>query len=290
MTDERMVSANGVDLCVETFGERTDQAVLLVGNSMLDWPDDFCVRLAGRSRYVVRYDQRDTGRSTFDDPDAPAYTLRDLVADAVCLQRELHLADTQVVGMGTGGWIAQLLTLDHPELVASLTLIGTRPTAPGPSDPDLPEHAPSIMRHFMSATEPDWSDRDSVIEAMVAGARVMAGPSGEVESGVRDRIGRIFDRAAGTDADPRKVHRSSQIASVFAALDSGERWRHRLPDITAPTVVIHGADDPFFPLGNGAALAHETPGARLVVMPGTGHHPRSHDWPAIADAILGSVR
>ena len=91
VTGGRIVRANGVDLCVETFGDPADPTILLVDNSMLSWEDEFCERLAAGSRFIVRYDLRNTGRSVSYDSDAPPYTLRDLVADVVGLLDALGL-------------------------------------------------------------------------------------------------------------------------------------------------------------------------------------------------------
>ncbi|TDD90509.1 alpha/beta fold hydrolase [Actinomadura rubrisoli] len=285
---ETFIKANGVELCVQTFGVAGDTPVLLVGNSMLTWRDEFCERLAVLRRFVVRYDLRDTGRSTTADPDAPAYTLRDLVADAAGLLGALGLPRAHVVGMGPGGWIAQLLALDHPGLVAGLTLIGTRPTAPGPSDGDLPEHAPEVMAHIMNPPAVDWNDRASVVAFMVEKARVLGGAEFD-EAEARDNAERIHDRtvaAAPPSLDRGTAHRANQMATVFAALDGGDRWRERLGGITAPTLVIHGEDDPFFPLGNGRALAAEIPGAELIVLPGTGNELPRRTWDTVVPALL----
>lgn len=286
---ERIVHANGVDLCVETFGDPVHPPILLIGNSMLTWEDDLCERLAAGSRFVIRYDLRDTGRSTMVDPDAPRYTLRDLVADAAGLLGALGLPRAHVVGFGAGGWLAQLMGLDHRDCVASLTLIATRPTAPGRSDPDLPEHSPEVMAHFMSAPEPDWSDRAAVLDHMVETGRRFAGSHTFDEAAVRERVGRIFDRAvaaAPDDADPRTIHRSNQIASAFAAMNTGKRWRERLGEIAAPTLVIHGEEDPFFPIGNGEALASEIPDAELLTLPKTGQELPRQLWDVVVAAVL----
>jgi len=170
------IKVNGVELCVETFGNPADPPVLLVGVTMLSWPDELCEALAGR--YVVRYDLRDAGQSTFVDPDTPTYDLRDLVTDASELLVALDLGRTHVVGMGVGGFIAQLLTLDHPGQVASLTLVSTRPVAPGPVDPDLPGHAPELMEQLFGRPEPDWADRNSVVDYMTSSARLKSGSGG----------------------------------------------------------------------------------------------------------------
>lgn len=281
---EKFIKTNGVELCAETFGDPADAPILLVGNTMLTWHDDLCTRLAALRRFVVRYDLRDTGRSTAADPEAPEYTLRDLVADAAGVLDAFDLTSAHVVGFGVGGWIAQLLALDHPARVASLTLIATRPTAPGPSDSDLPGHAPELMAHFMNRPKIDWTDRASAVAFMLENARHLSGPAFD-EAEARENIERVYDRTPAAP-DPGKAHRANQMATVFAALDSGPRWRERLGGVTAPTLVIHGEDDPFFPPGNGRALAAEIPAAELITLPGTGNELPRRTWDTIVPAIL----
>src|SRR5918993_3590679 len=138
--NERIIRANEVDLCVQTFGDRADPPILLImgGASSMDWWEDgFCKLLVAGSRFVVRYDHRDTGQSVSYEPGAAPYSLRDLAEDAVGLLDAFGLESAHLVGMSMGGRIGQLATLDHPDRVASLTLISTSPTA-GPSYPDLP--------------------------------------------------------------------------------------------------------------------------------------------------------
>ncbi|MFE9424809.1 alpha/beta fold hydrolase [Kitasatospora sp. NPDC006697] len=274
------IRANGVELCVETTGEPADPPVLLIGITVQSWPDELCAALAGR--YVVRYDLRDTGRSAFVDPEAPGYGLRDLVADASELLVALGLGRAHVVGLGVGGFVAQLLALDHPEQVASLTLVSTRPVAPGPADPDLPGHDPAVMGQLFGHPEPDWSDRGSVVDYLTAAARLTSGSAGFDEQEARAAAGAVFDRSAPT----AKAQRASHLGTVFAALDCGPRWRERLGRITAPTLVVHGDEDPFFPHGNGAALAAEIPGATLLTLPGMGQGLPRPTWPVVVDALL----
>ncbi|MFA1540945.1 alpha/beta fold hydrolase [Actinomadura monticuli] len=281
---EKLISVNGVELCTETFGGADDAPVLLIGNTMLTWPDALCERLAALRRFVVRYDLRDTGRSTAADPESPAYTLRDLVADAAGLLDALGLERAHVAGAGPGGWIAQLLALDHPERVLTLTLVGTRPTAPGPADPDLPDHAPELMEHYMSLPQVDWTDRASIVAFQVENARRTGGRDFD-EDEARAGIERVHDRTR-PDGGTGAAHRADQMGTVFAALDCGARWRERLPEITAPTLVVHGEDDPFFPPGNGRALAAEIPGAELLVLPRTGSGLPRRTWDAFVPALL----
>src|SRR6266540_1958073 len=128
-----IVHANGAELCVETFGEQSDPAVLLImgaGASMDWWEDEFCERLAAGSRYVIRYDHRDTGQSISYPPGAPGYTGGELVADAVGVLDALDVRRAHVVGQSMGGALAQVMALDHPRRVASLTLVATSPAGP----------------------------------------------------------------------------------------------------------------------------------------------------------------
>lgn len=280
------LSVGTVELAVETRGDRADPPLLLIGTTAATWPEAFVDRLAGR--FVVRYDLRDAGRSTTVDPDRPGYTLRDLVADAVGVLDGLGIASAHVAGLATGGWIAQLLALDHPARVASLTLVGTRPTAPGRADGDLPEHAPSIMSFFRSAPPVDWTDRASTLDHAVAVTRALSASPGFDEAEARAHAERVLDRAGPHPASTR----NSLIGTVFAALDCTPRWRERLPGISTPTLVVHGANDPFFPVGNAEALAREIPGARLLVLDGVGAELPARAHAAVAEAMLehtGSV-
>jgi pimeloyl-ACP methyl ester carboxylesterase len=276
------MQVNGVDLGVETFGDSGDPAVLLVGQGMLTWDEEFCGRLAGGGRYVVRYDPRDTGRSVSYPQGAPGYTLRDLVEDAAGVLDAVGVERAHVVGFSVGGWVAQLLALDHPERVATLTLIAARPTAPGPADADLPDHAPEIMAGLAARPQPDWTDHDSVVEHLTGIARLTSGSRGFDKRDVRAASGSVFDRARPT----AKAQRASHLGSMFAALDCRPRWRERLGGITAPTLVVHGDEDPFFPHGNGVALAAEIPGATLLTLPGIGQGLPRVTWPTVVDALL----
>lgn len=276
MVNDEVIRVNGVDLGVETFGECAGPAVLLVGSSMLTWADGFCERLAAGGRFVIRYDMRDTGRSVGYEPGAAPYTLRDLVADAVGVLDAFGVGEAHLVGFSVGGWIAQLAALDHPGRVASLTLIATRPTAPGPSDADLPEHSERLMAHIMGAAEPDWSDRAAVVGHLVESDRHFAGTLPFDEAARREVAGRVFDRTANV---------KSALTNI-AFIDHGGRWRERLGQVGAPTLVIHGLEDPFFPYGNGQALAKEIPGARLLPLEGMGHELPPAVWDVVVPAIV----
>jgi pimeloyl-ACP methyl ester carboxylesterase len=276
-----LVHANGVDLCVQTFGERADPAVLLVmgaGASMDCWEDDFCARLAAGPRYVVRYDHRDTGQSTSYPPGAPGYTGDDLVADPIALLDVLGLGAAHVVGMSMGGALAQVMALDHGERVASLTLIATSPAGP---DDDLPPMTDAGRAAFGALEEPDWSDRPAAIEYLTELSRALASRAHPFdEDATRALFARAVDRTTNVESSMKNHH----------AAEGTDRWRERLGGLDVPTLVIHGSQDPVFPLGHGEALAREIPGAELLVLEGAGHELPRRDWDVVVPAILRITR
>lgn len=278
-TGERILMINGVECCVQVQGG-DGPAVLLVGSSMLSWPEELCARLVAGGLRVIRYDVRDTGRSASSPAGAPGYSLAELVADAVGVLGATGAGRAHVVGMSTGGWIAQLLALGHPERVATLTLIASRPNTPGPVDPDLPEHDPALMETIMTTPPPDWSDRRAVVEHLVRHARTLAGAG-------------TFDEADARAHAEAVVARTTDVRCAttnIAFADHGPRWRERLGEITAPTLVLHGVQDPLFPIGNGEALAAEIPGAHLVRLAHVGHVLPAHAVPAVADELLAHTK
>ena len=269
------VEANGVRLGVGHFGDAAAPLVLCAGGTtMLSWPDALCESLARGGRHVVRYDLRDSGASVTVDPEAPAYTLGDLAADAAALARALDERPAHLAGIGVGGMVAQVAVLDHPGAFAALTLVGTRAVAPGPPDDDLPGHDQATMSRLFARPMPDWTDREAVAEFAAAGAEIL----GDDPVAARAIAARIWDRTPGT-APP--VQMANQMGMVFSRLDCKPRWRERLPEIEVPTLVVHGRRDRFFPVGNGEAIAREIPGARLLVL--------KQAATAIPDATVGEV-
>ena len=269
------VDANGVTLGIESFGDDDAPLVLLAGGTtMLSWPDELCERLAAGGRRVVRYDLRDSGESTTVDPKAPAYTLRDLAADAAALADALGGGPAHLAGIGVGGMVAQVAVLDHPGAFSALTLVGTRAVAPGRPDADLPDHDPAAMSRLFALPMPDWTDREAVADFASARADVL----GDDLEAARAIAARIWDRTPGTAAP---VQMANQLGMVFSKLNCRPRWRKRLPEIEVPTLVVHGRRDLFFPVGNGEAIAREIPGARLLVL--------EEAATAIPNAVVGDV-
>jgi pimeloyl-ACP methyl ester carboxylesterase len=277
--NDTIVHANGVPLCVETFGAAGDEPILLImgaAASMDWWEDGFCERLAAGGRFVIRYDHRDTGRSITYEPGAPGYTGSDLVEDAVGVLDALGLPRAHVVGMSMGGALAQVVALDHPDRVTSLTLISTSPA--GPHEADLPGMTDEAIAAFGALTEPDdWSDRRAVVDYLTEQARACASRSRPFdEQAARELCERVFDRT---------VNIASTVKNHYLA-EGGGRWRERLGELDVPTLVIHGTEDPFMPYGHGLALAREIPGARLLALDDTGHELPRPVWDVVVAAIL----
>jgi pimeloyl-ACP methyl ester carboxylesterase len=273
---ERLIDANGVELCTEPFGDPADPPVLLImgiGASMLWWDEEFCRWIADGRRFVIRYDHRDTGRSVVYEPGFPDYTGADLLADAVGVLDAYGIAAAHIVGVSAGGAFAQLLALECPDRVLSAVLVSTSPATPG--DRSLPPPT-EVFGRFVSTAEVDWADPASVIDYQVAYARLLAGGR------------RRFDEDSARALIAEDVRRARNFASVrnHDLLAGGERPNGSLSSITAPTLVIHGTADPMFPLAHGEALAAEVPGARLLPLEGAGHGVDPADRDVVARAIL----
>jgi pimeloyl-ACP methyl ester carboxylesterase/SAM-dependent methyltransferase len=269
------VAVDGAALTVDTFGDPGPPAILLIAgaNSSMDgWDPEFCERLAAGPRFVIRYDHRDTGGSSTGAPGKPAYRGADLIEDALGIVDAYHVGAAHLVGISMGGAIAQVLALDHPDRVASLTLIAT---TSGSAD-DLPPMSDELRTYFGELRPPDWSDPSAVVEYIVDFQRALtAGP---------------IDEAAVRASAVRTVERSTNLEASLTNhnfVEQGEPWRSRLGTLRAPTLVVHGDRDPLFPLGHGRALATEIPGATLLTLPDMGHEtpPRS-TWDVVVPAVL----
>jgi pimeloyl-ACP methyl ester carboxylesterase len=273
----KAIASGDAEICTEAFGDPTDPAVLLIMGqmaSMLWWPEEFCERLAGAGRFVIRYDNRDTGRSTTYEPGKPPYTPQDFVDDAVAVLDGYGIERAHLVGMSMGGAIAQLVALEHPARVASVTAIST--TQVGQPTTELPGPTAEYLEHAGAAEDLDWSDPTAIAEFMVRDSRQLAGTR------------HPFDEAAARALIDRDLERAISPQSLVnhSLLDGGQA-KHGSEEIEAPFLVIHGTADPLFPIEHGVALAGAVPGGRLVKIEGGGHELHEADWDQILDAIVG---
>ena len=275
---ERMIRTEGAELATQTYGELADPPLLLIMGgmaSMLWWPDAFCAALAERGRFVIRYDNRDTGRATKYPVGEPGYTFDDMIEDAMRVLDAHGIRAAHLVGMSLGGMIGQVAALKHPSRVLTLTAISSSPV--GVDTARLPSFSKDVMEHMDAAEGLDWSGRDQVIAYMVEDSRVLAGkPRSFDEQRVRAFIARDYDRSGGY----------LNAATNHATLSVGDSWKGRLREIKAPVLVIHGTADPIYPPQHGAALADAVAGATFVPLDGGGHELHEADWDTIIAAIV----
>jgi pimeloyl-ACP methyl ester carboxylesterase len=284
MSEEFCDVGGGITLCYETFGDRSDPTALLVmglGTQLVGWHETFCRELASRGLHVVRFDNRDIGRSTHlpgTPPTIPQilrrsrhaahYTLADMATDAYGLLTELDLAPAHVIGASMGGMIAQTLAARHPSAVRSLVSIMSN-TGSRLSGQPLLRIYPIFLSHPPIG-------RDAFIAHM---GRLFAaiGSTGMPQDSddIRELAAVSYDR----DHDPAGPGR--QLAAIIA---SGNRMAE-LRRITAPTLIIHGTADPLVARSGGRATARAIPGAKMLNIEGMGHDLPRAAWPRIIDAI-----
>ena len=273
----QIVHRDGIELATEAVGRPDHPPVLLIMGrmaSMLWWPDEFYRRLAARGRFVIRYDNRDTGRSTTYQPGKPGYSVDDLADDTMRVLDGYGLARAHLVGMSMGGMIGQLATLKYPDRVTTLTVISSSPL-------DDEQHQPLALDQSEPEQEapalgPDCTDREQAVTFMVEDSRGLAGTKHPFdEAGLRALVARDFERAR-------------HYANIFnhTLLTGGESWRGRLGEMRSPLLVIHGTADPVFEIGHGIALAQAVGGAPVVQIDGMGHELHEGDWDEIIEAII----
>jgi len=290
---EQFAKANGIELCYDTFGDRKDPPLLLImglGAQMILWDDGFCTALAARGFYVIRFDNRDIGRSTKIAGEAPPlpklleqaltgkpieapYTLRDMAADAVGLMDALGISRAHVVGASMGAAITQELAINFADrLLTATCIMGTS------GDPRLPPPTQEAMAVLMTPTP---LDRDAYMERFLWTWRVLRGSAfPEDEARERARAERIFARGINPPAVAR------QLAAIFA---SGDRSA-ALPKVRVPMLVIHGTADPLVPVEGGRAIAAGVPGARLVEIEGMGHALPPAVWDEVVEEVEKRAR
>lgn len=281
-----IIQANGIELAYDSFGDTSAAPILLIaglGTQMIRWSEPFCHDLAAQGFHVIRFDNRDSGRSTHvshtpppdfaammagESPQA-AYTLRDMAADALGLLDALGIERAHLVGRSMGGMIAQLMASSHPERVLSLTSIMSSSGNPALLPPD-----PEVMAMMMGPAPDPHQDQKAYLDHRLRFARRIAAP--DLPFDAAEQCAVLLEewrRSGETGASARQM--------VAIAMD-GDR-RERLARIVAPSLVIHGDADPLFPLPHGRDTAAAIPGARLLVIEGMGHDlPRAFHAQVIA--------
>jgi pimeloyl-ACP methyl ester carboxylesterase len=277
-----------VSLCYETFGDPSDPTILLVmglATQMIAWDEEFCGMLVERGFHVIRYDNRDVGRSSrikgrpptlkqlaLRSKDGATYSLSDLAGDAVLLLDRLGVERAHVVGASMGGMIAQTIAIEHPDRVLSLCSIMSNVGARLSGQPALAIY-PLMLRR-------PPKEREAYVEHVVA----MYGHIGSKGFPIdQDRLRRqaalAFERGVSAAGNGR------QMAAILTAPDRTEA----LAGVRVPTVVIHGTADRLVRLSGGKATARAIPGAQLVLIEGMGHDLPRGTWERIVEAIVANA-
>ena len=284
MPEQFCIVTGGHEVCYESFGDPSDPALLLMmglATQMLGWHEDFCAALADRGFFVIRYDNRDVGRSQRMDGKAPtvlqllrrdkraaSYTLDDMAADAAGLLDHLGIERAHVMGASMGGMIAQTMAARYSQRVLSLVSMMSNTGARWSGQP-----SPRLY-HVLLKNPP--RDREGYQEHAVWVFSKIGSPGFERDDEDLRRIaGMSFDRGINPAGTAR------QLAAI---IHSGDRTP-LLRTITAPTLVIHGARDRLVPASGGRATARAIPGARLLMIEGMGHDIPRALWPLMLDAI-----
>jgi pimeloyl-ACP methyl ester carboxylesterase len=279
------VSANGIQIEYDTFGDDSSPALLLIigaGGQMIYWEFEFCESLAKRGLFVIRFDNRDAGLSTkFDEagipdmmaamegkPVAAAYSLDDMAADAVGLLDALGIQKAHICGASMGGMIAQIISYRYPERVLSLTSIMS-----STGNPELPQMKPEVLA---AVFKPVPAEREAYIEHNVNLWRMLWSPGFPFDE---KRLRRVL--AEGYD---RSYYPPGMIRQSLAVLKNGYR-KSLIASIKAPTLIIHGDEDPLMSVEGGKEISQLIPSAKLLIINGMGHDMPKEVWSQITDAI-----
>jgi pimeloyl-ACP methyl ester carboxylesterase len=286
---EHMAKVGELEICYETFGSSDDPALLLVmglGTQMIGWPDRFCAALAARGLHVIRYDNRDVGRSThlrqhrpptikqllLRDRSAAAYSLADMADDGMGLLDQLGIERAHVAGASMGGMIAQTMAARHPDRVLSLASIMSNTGHRWKGMPGLRVY-PIFMRR-------PADNREGAVESTISTFRLIGSPDFPFEEEELRRVAQLsYERGYNPAGTAR------QLAAILAAGDRKEELRR----IVAPTVVIHGTRDRMVRPSGGRETAKAIAGARLVEIDGMGHDLPPGVWGRIIEAIVSNI-
>ncbi len=283
------VNVNQIEIEYETIGDPNSKPLLLIaglGSQLLAWSDEFCESLVNHGFFVIRFDNRDVGLSTKfknagmpnfaeinaayargEIPEVP-YTLEDMADDAIGVLDALNIDRANICGASMGGMIAQILAYRHPSRVLSLTIVMSTT-----GNPALPQAKPEIMAQFFA---PVPSEREAYIEEMIKRDRLVQGTFEFDEEQGREYRAKEYDRNYYPEG----------VARQLAAMAVPGNIQPKISTIQAPTLVIHGREDPFNPIEAGKEIASTITGAELLILDRMGHSLPREVLPQIVDAII----
>ncbi|SRR5579883_432024 len=281
--------ANSIDIWYETFGNKKDEAILLIMGACCQgimWPTEFCEMLSREGFYVIRYDHRDTGQSTYFDFEKNPYRIDDMAQDAIELLNFLNIKTFHLMGLSLGGPIAELIAVNLPERTLGMTLIasscdfrpGNLAYAGLPAEPNGLSRTSDVYLQWMKSflSNPPKTIEDHV-KFRVEGWRIMSGTKVPFEE---DRYYELHKEFL-----ERARHPDSYLNHIKICQTAEETIRTIPFKVTVPTTVIQGSDDPLFPEDHGKALAKAIKNSRYVLVEGLGHVPNQHFYRSIIDQI-----
>lgn len=285
----QIAKANGIEIWYETFGEEKDPALLMIMGGFAQgilWPTEFCEKLARAGFYVIRYDNRDTGLSTCFNFEKNPYNLLDMAEDAVGLLDHLKIEKAHVCGFSMGGSIAQLLSVNFPTKVATLTLISStcdlRPSMLAydkiyPTDLVLSrpkEIYLNWMHQFLQF--PPQSKEEQLEERLISWAILNGTKIPFEEQRYREIHTEFLDRLKHPESLTNHLPAIKQSFTMIESI-SGQ--------VTVPVLIIHGSEDPILPPDHGQALHAAIPHSRYLFVEGFGHVLNRHFYDLIVQEI-----
>lgn len=270
---EKMICFNDVHICTESFGDINNPTILLIMGataSMIWWEEDFCKRLSNQGFHIIRYDNRDTGKSITYEYGHPEYNFDDLADDAIQVLDAYKVDKAHIIGMSMGGIITQIIALKHPGRILTISLIMT-----SNFDSSLPRKDSKVTESLGELKIKNWQSKDEVIEYLMKKSKVLIGTK------------YIFDEKRIRKLNEEEFDRASNLQSRenHGFIRGWGSYLSRIDEINAPTLVIHGTKDPIIPYEHGVHLSGIIPNSVLVTLDGTGHELHYNDWDKIINAI-----
>ncbi|MFT2092395.1 alpha/beta fold hydrolase [Paraglaciecola sp. 2405UD69-4] len=293
-TPERLISANGIEIAYDSYGNQEDPAIILImglATQMIFWESTFCEYLASNGYHVIRFDNRDVGKSTwFDGAAAPShlallanivlgrplhgpYSLDDMATDTLGLMDQLNIDQAHIVGASMGGMIAQTLAIKAPHRVKTLTSIMSTT-----GDRQLPKPRFTFLKNLFKRPP---KKAEQFVPFGLALWQALHGDTYGFQEG---KITELLTLSVNRGINPKSNIR--QLAAILSASDRTEA----LKDVTVPSLVIHGASDPLIPVASGYATANALANAKLKVYPGMGHTLPEELLTDVANDILGLIK
>ena len=270
---EKIIRFNDVHICTESFGEINNPTILLIMGataSMIYWEEEFCKRLSNQGFHIIRYYNRDVGKSITYEYGHPEYTFEDLADDAIQVLDAYKVDKAHIVGMSMGGIITQIIALKHPSRVLTISLIMT-----SNFDSSLPKKDNKVTKALSELKIRNWQDKDEVVECFIKKSKVLIGSK------------HIFDEEKIRRLNEEEFDRAINLQSMenHGFIKGWGSYLSRTNEINAPTLVIHGTEDTIIPYEHGIHLSEVIPNAVLVTLEGTGHELHHNDWDEIINAI-----